>query len=204
MEAITEILFPRRENLCTRFATEIVLHRLPDSAIATKIIPDKARPAEQAQLANFKLSIRNFDELPGLIESATKAMGLGDGTSDMTLRAFARDILSITICGPHCPQLTLVDLPGLIHSENESQSFDDVNLVSEQVERYIAEPRTIILPIISGKNDYANQVILRRGRSVDPDGSRTLGIITKPDNLPPGSESEKSFVFLAIMSASNH
>lgn len=198
LEAITEIPFPRRENLCTRFATEIILRRLPESTIATKIIPDKARPAEeQAQLTSFKLAIRNFDELPGLIESATKAMGLGDGNSGNTLRAFARDILSITICGPDCPQLTLVDLPGLIHSENESQSSDDVKLVSEQVERYIAEPRTIILPIISAKNDYANQIILRRVRSVDPDGSRTLGIITKPDDLPPGSESEKSFVSLA-------
>lgn len=34
-------------------------------------------------------------------------------------------------------------------------------------------------------------------RRVDPDGSRTLGIITKPDDLPPSSESERSFVSLA-------
>lgn len=100
-------------------------------------------------------------------------------------------------CGPNCPQLTLVDLPGLIHSENEPQSSDDVILVSEQVERYKSEPRTIILPIISAKNDYANQIILRHVRSVDPDGSRTLGIITKPDDLPSNSESEKPFLSLA-------
>ena len=198
LEAITEIPFPRRENLCTRFATEIFLRRLPESFITTKIIPDKAHPAkEQAELTNFKLSIRNFDELPDLIESATKAMGIGDRNNGNTLRAFARDVLSIAICGPNCPQLTLVDLPGLIHSGNESQSSDDVILVLEQVERYISEPRTIILPIISAKNDYANQIILRRVRSVDPDGSRTLGIITKPDDLSSNSESEKSFLSLA-------
>lgn len=118
---------------------------------------DKARPAEeQAELTNFKVSIRNFDELPDLIESATKSMGIGGGNNGNILRAFARDVLSIAICGPDCPQLTLVDISGLIHSENESQSSDDVILVSELVERYIAEPRTIILPIISAKNDYAN------------------------------------------------
>ena len=106
-------------------------------------------------------------------------------------------MLSIEICGPDRPQLTLVDLPGLTNSENQSQSRDDVILVSELVERYIAESRTIILPIISAKNDYANQIIPDHVRRVKPDGSRTLGIITKPDDLPPGSDSEKSFVSLA-------
>jgi hypothetical protein len=72
-----------------------------------------------------------------------------------------------------------------------------VILVSELVEGYITESKTIILPIISAKNDYINQIILDRVRSVDPNGSRTLGIITKLDDLFPGSEIEKSFVFLA-------
>ena len=66
-------------------------------------------------------------------------MGLGDISSGATLRAFTKDVLSIEICGPDRPQLTLVDLPGLIHSENQSQSRDDVILVSELVERYIAK-----------------------------------------------------------------
>jgi len=191
LEAITEISFPRKENLCTRFATEIVLRRSPKSSIATKIIPCKARSAnEKEELAKFKLSITNFEELIDLIDSATKAMDLGD-IGGATLRAFTKDVLSIEICGPDRPQLTLVDLPGLTHSENRSQSRDDVILVSELVERYIVESRTIILPIISAKNDYANQIILDHVRRVDPDGSRTLGIITKPDDLPPGSDSEK-------------
>lgn len=34
-------------------------------------------------------------------------------------------------------------------------------------------------------------------RRVDPDGSRTLGIVAKPDDLPPSSESERSFESLA-------
>ena len=172
LEAITEIPFPRKENLCTRFATEIVLRRSPKSSIATKIIPDKARLANgKEELARFKLSITNFDELPDLIDRATKAMGLGDISSGATLCAFTKDVLSIEICGPDRPQLTLVDLPSLIHSENQSQSRDDVILVSELVERYIAKSRTIILLIISAKNDYANQIILDHVRRVDLDSS---------------------------------
>ena len=34
-------------------------------------------------------------------------------------------------------------------------------------------------------------------REVDPDGDRTLGIITKPDTLPSGSKSEAAYIELA-------
>jgi hypothetical protein len=48
LEAITEIPFPRKENLCTRFATEIVLRRAPTPSIRTRIIPEKTRPKQVA------------------------------------------------------------------------------------------------------------------------------------------------------------
>ena len=198
LEAITEIPFPRKENLCTRFATEIVLRRAALSSIATKIVPDEARPRkEQLELENFKHSITDFNELPSLIDLATKAMGIGSDDPSSIQKAFAKDVLSIEISGPNRPQLTLVDLPGLIHSENKSQTREDVELVSELVSQYISNPRTIILPIISAKNDYANQIILQRARDADPEGARTLGIITKPDDLYPGSENEAAFIDLA-------
>jgi hypothetical protein len=50
LEAITEIPFPRKENLCTRFATEIVLRRDPASTIRITITPDKNRPKEEQTL----------------------------------------------------------------------------------------------------------------------------------------------------------
>lgn len=42
-------------------------------------------------------------------------------------------------------------------------------------------PRTIILAVVSAKNDAANQIILSLFKEFDRTGSRTLGIITKPD-----------------------
>ena len=65
------------------------------------------------------------------------------------------------------------------------------------VHDYISKERTIVLAVISTKNGYANQVILERCREVDLKGSRTLGIITKPDSLRPGSENEKTWLDLA-------
>jgi hypothetical protein len=115
LEAVAEMRFLRRENPCALFATEILLRRSPKSSTATKIIPDKARPAEEEEeLARFKLSITTFNELPGLIDSATKAIGIGDISNGTALRAFAKDVLSIEMSGLDRPQLTLVDFPGLI------------------------------------------------------------------------------------------
>jgi hypothetical protein len=85
----------------------------------------------------------------------------------------------------------------LIHSANKSQSNADVELIKNIVENYISNKRTIIPAIISAKKDYANQVILERCREVDRKGYRTLGIITKPDFLRPGSENEKAWLVLA-------
>ncbi|KAL2216756.1 dynamin GTPase [Thermoascus aurantiacus ATCC 26904] len=94
-----------------------------------------------------------------------------DGFPDLVERAKS-NILRVEIFGPDQPKLTVVDLPGLIQTDSEQHS-------------------DVILAVVSAKNDYANQVILKRARQVDAKGSRTLGLITKPDYLPEGSESER-------------
>lgn len=59
------------------------------------------------------------------------------------------------------------------------------------------EPRSIILAVVSAKNDYVNQIVLKLARATDKSGNRTLGVITKPDTLIPGSESKAIYVSLA-------
>ncbi|KAJ4356211.1 uncharacterized protein N0V89_004241 [Didymosphaeria variabile] len=197
LEAITEIPFPRKENLCTRFATEIILRRAPNSTISITITPDKLRPKqEQTKLKSFSKTIDDFNQLPDIIEEATQAMGLGV-VGGIGSRAFSRDVLSVQIDGPDRPQLTLVDLPGLIHSSNRSQTESDKELILNLVKEYISNPRTIILAVVSAKNDMANQLIVDYARKADQDNKRTLGIITKPDYLREGTENELSWIEIA-------
>ena len=59
------------------------------------------------------------------------------------------------------------------------------------------EPRSIILAVVSVKNDYANQIVLKLACAADKKGNRILGVITKPDTLIAGSESEAMYVSLA-------
>ena len=198
LEALTEIPFPRNDNLCTRFATEIVLRRANTSSLTIKIIPDSKRPAnEQVPFKAFKESITNFDELPRIMSAAMGVMDVGDFATGSKSRAFARDVLSIEIEGPSRPQLTLVDIPGLIQTGTKGITKADVELVGEITDQYIKQPRTICLAVVSAASDPANQIILTKVREVDPDGDRTLGIITKPDMLPSGSGSEAAYIELA-------
>ena len=202
LEALTEIPFPRNDNLCTRFATEIILRRAPSDSLTIKVIADTERPKmEQESIQAFQESITNFGELPRVMTAAMDAMGLGslDGTSTSAsnAKAFAKDVLSIQIEGPSRPQLTLVDLPGLIQNETKGVTGADVDMVKEITDHYISSSRTICLAVIAATNDYANQGILTKVHKVDEKGERTLGIITKPDRLSRGSGSEKAYLALA-------
>jgi GTPase SAR1 family protein len=193
LEALTEIPFPRNDNLCTRFATEICLRRDPIDSLTIRVIPDSDRPQEkQDEIKNFSKSISDFTHLPEIINLAMEVMGISEGGS-----AFAKDTLSVEICGPNRPQLTLVDIPGLIQASTKGVSERDVGLVAEITDYYIQQPRTICLAVISATHDAANQPILQRVRKFDPQGDRTLGVITKPDRLSPGSGSESKFLELA-------
>ncbi|KAI0440050.1 interferon-induced GTP-binding protein Mx [Xylaria telfairii] len=201
LEALTEIPFPRNDDLCTRFATEISLRRGPINTLTIRVIPDDARPAqEKDSIKAFAESITDFSDLPRIMDLAMTTMGITNkeefDTSALT-RAFARDTLSIEIEGPSRPQLTLVDIPGLIHTSTRGVTDADVDLVAEITDHYISQPRTICLAVVSAANDVANQTILKKVRQVDPHGDRTLGVITKPDIPPPGSGSESKFLELA-------
>lgn len=199
LEALTEIPFPRNDNLCTRFATEITMRRAASDLLIVRVIPDPKRPlSEQNTIRAFRETITDFDGLPVVMAKAMTVMGLDPTVSgSATTRAFARDILSIEIEGPGRPQLTLVDVPGLIQTETKGVTRQDRDMVTEITDFYIEQPRTICLAVVSATNDYANQPILTKVREVDPTGERTLGIITKPDRLDQGSGSEAAFLALA-------
>ncbi|PGH11844.1 hypothetical protein AJ79_04641 [Helicocarpus griseus UAMH5409] len=193
LEAISGVPFPRNDTLCTRFATEVILREANTSSATVSIVPSQEDSPQRNQedLQEFKKTLSGLDELPAVIDEAKSLMGISATT------AFSKDILRVEITGPNKPKLTVVDLPGLIHSDSKQQSEADVELISNLVQSYMENPRSIILAVVSAKNDYANQIILKRAKKADPRGLRTLGLITKPDTLPVGSGSEQEFIELA-------
>lgn len=161
--------------------------------MSISIVPYSERSEkDKIALSSFKPSTSDLNKLSLIVEEACAVMGIG-----VLGMNFAYDILRIEISGPKQDHLTLVDLPGLFHSSSKSQSDADKAAVFKLVGSYIERPRSVILAVVSAKNDIANQAVLNFAREHDPEGARTLGIITKPDTLPRDSPSEKEYIELA-------
>ncbi|KAI9096888.1 P-loop containing nucleoside triphosphate hydrolase protein [Phlyctochytrium arcticum] len=196
LEAITEVPFPQNQGTCTRFATQIVLRRSVVTEAIVTIIPESRRTDnEVAKFAQFKKKIEDLKDLPSIITEAEALILF----SNNVRTKFSKDVLNVEISGPKQPHLTVVDLPGIIHTsssttEDEEGDEFEVEVVKELVKGYMKEDRTIILAIVAGNYDYNNQIILQMAKELDQDRTRTLGIVTKPDLQEVGSDYEKTLV----------
>lgn len=54
--------------------------------------------------------------------------------------------------------------------------------------QYISNPNSIILAVTAANTDIANSDSLKLAREVDPDGLRTIGVLTKMDLMDPGTD----------------
>ena len=178
LEAITGTPFPRDAGACTRFATEIRLRRSKEPSLTVSIIPDKNRPyKDQEKLRQFGGSVDANTPFDTLMRMAVDLIA----PKNIPGRFAARDILVVEKRGPDMPLLTLVDLPGLVKNANNDQSLEDIKTIESLSDRYMKSSRTIILAVVGGNSDYVQAPILTKARHFDPSGSRTIGVLTKPD-----------------------
>ena len=189
LEAISQLRFPVGAQFTTKLPTEVELRNDSSSSIAPvtlTIIADKSRtPEQKAHLENFAFQV-NVDD-PNAFTNAVNA-----AFQYLTLyEPHARlwyDRLHVEISGPTQPNLTLVDLPGLI--QNEAQvNPGDMKRIRNLVKRYIAEPKAIILAVVRADNDLANQGITQLVKDHGA-ANRTMGILTRVDRLITASEDE--------------
>lgn len=195
LEAISRVRFPTKSTLCTRFATEVILRRKPQTRVKVSIEPGDSRTDEQERqrLRDFTSeAISSDNDLSELINQARACMGISD---NIALHAgFSDDVLKIEISGPDKPELTLVDLPGLYTSSSRDQSKEGIQIVRQLTEKYMAKDRSIILAVISAKVDYHIQEVLDIAKDYDPKYERVLAVVTHTDKLDEGSEMEERYL----------
>lgn len=201
LASLTRVRFPVRSNNCANFATELRLRREATLRITSRINPSDARtPEEKGRLSSFSGSFDSPDKFPELVTAARACMEEKTGDDQPT---FFDDVLQVEIAAPDLLPLTIVDLPGLIHSRDSSETNHDINIVTSLVKRYMKQHNSIILAVIPANTSINTQVVLKHLKQIVPDGSRTLGVITKPDELAPGTKRERDFINLARHNKSN-
>ncbi|KAI1299026.1 P-loop containing nucleoside triphosphate hydrolase protein [Xylaria venustula] len=194
LEAISRVRFPAKAEVCTRFPTELVLRTDPQVKIHVQTQPASASPDAAF---TFEQTAFDTDDLPRIIERA-KTHLLRDGAN------FSEDVLRVEICSPDVPHLTLVDLPGFYHSWDANQSADGRDIVDRLVRSYMEKKNSIILAIVSARNQVIMQKVLAEVKNNDHNQERTLGVITKPDLLLPDSEDEHTFMKLVRNQEPSH
>ena len=97
----------------------------------------------------------------------------------------------LDIYSPNYPDLQFVDLPGFTRTTVAGQNEGIVQLIEELNLKYMRDPNTIILAIQDGTQDIANSEALNKALSVDPEGKRTVGVLTKLDLLQRSVDKEK-------------
>ncbi|XP_024137257.1 dynamin-1-like protein isoform X3 [Oryzias melastigma] len=123
----------------------------------------------------------DFEEIRAEIEAETERLsGSNKGISD--------EPIHLKIFSPHVVNLTLVDLPGITKVPVGDQPRDIEIQIRELILKYISNPNSIILAVTAANTDMATSEALKVAREVDPDGRRTLAVVTKLDLMDAGTD----------------
>ena len=97
----------------------------------------------------------------------------------------------LNVFSPTCPDLTLIDLPGITRVPVGKQPKNIEEITKKMAARYCEDPLTIILCVIAANSDIATSDGLKMAKELDKNGSRTLGVLTKLDIMDKGTDAKK-------------
>ncbi|XP_053662033.1 dynamin-1-like protein isoform X1 [Anopheles marshallii] len=96
--------------------------------------------------------------------------------------------INLKIYSTKVVNLTLVDLPGITKVPVGDQPEDIEAQIKDLVLKYIENPNSIILAVTAANTDMATSEALKMAKDVDPDGRRTLAVLTKLDLMDAGTD----------------
>ncbi|XP_037297446.1 dynamin-1-like protein isoform X6 [Manduca sexta] len=123
----------------------------------------------------------DFDQIRQEIERETDRMA---GSN----KGICPEAINLKIYSTKVVNLTLVDLPGITKVPIGDQPEDIENQIRNLIIKYIANPNSIILAVTAANTDMATSEAIKMSKEVDPDGRRTLAVVTKLDLMDAGTD----------------
>uniref|UniRef100_A0A672MJP7 Interferon-induced GTP-binding protein Mx1-like n=1 Tax=Sinocyclocheilus grahami TaxID=75366 RepID=A0A672MJP7_SINGR len=170
LEALSGVALPRGSGIVTRCPLELKLQKLKNGPWSGIISYSGHRETFNDPLKVDTLVREAQNKLAG------KAVGICD------------ELITLEISSPDVCDLTLIDLPGITRVPVHDQPEDIGDQIKTLILKYIAKSETIILVVVPCNVDIATTEALRMAQKVDPEGLRTLAILTKPDLIDRGAE----------------
>ncbi|KAL5234599.1 hypothetical protein ACI65C_002009 [Semiaphis heraclei] len=123
----------------------------------------------------------DFDEIRREIENETDRMtGSNKGISNIPI--------NLRVYSPNVLNLTLVDLPGMTKVPVGDQPPDIEHQIRSMLFTFVKRDNCLILAVTPANQDLANSDALKISKEVDPEGMRTIGVITKLDLMDEGTD----------------
>uniref|UniRef100_A0A3B5B8N0 Interferon-induced GTP-binding protein Mx n=1 Tax=Stegastes partitus TaxID=144197 RepID=A0A3B5B8N0_9TELE len=125
----------------------------------------------------------DFDEVRQEIEAETdRITGANKGISPVPI--------NLRVYSPHVLNLTLVDLPGMTKVAVGDQPVDIEFQIREMLMQFVTKENCLMLAVSPANSDLANSDALKIAKEVDPQGMRTIGVITKLDLMDEGTDAK--------------
>ncbi|XP_065113428.1 dynamin 3a isoform X2 [Paramisgurnus dabryanus] len=123
----------------------------------------------------------DFDEIRREIEAETdRVTGSNKGISSIPI--------NLRVYSPNVLNLTLIDLPGITKVPVGDQPPDIEYQIRDMIMQFICKENCLILAVTPANMDLANSDALKLAKDVDPQGQRTIGVITKLDLMDKGTD----------------
>merc|ERR1719322_2319123 len=96
--------------------------------------------------------------------------------------------INLRVYSPHVLNITLIDLPGLTKIAVGDQPTDIGDQIKDMIMTYICRDTCLILAVTPANTDLATSDALNLARQADPEGHRTIGVLTKLDLMDEGTD----------------
>ncbi|KAE8877356.1 hypothetical protein PF005_g11301 [Phytophthora fragariae] len=181
LSALSGVSFPSSDQLTTRCPTQLVLTRADKFRGTVRLVRFQSGSSDASDEGEEKQDLHRLEDVPDAITKLTqKLIDEGQYISD--------DQIVIEMCGPDLPNLTLTDLPGLVRTVGDHEDQSIIPRVRQMVDRYMQQERTVIIAVVPANVDMHNTEILQAAQEADPNGTRTIAVVTKVDLVDAGAE----------------
>lgn len=144
-------------------------------------LPGTVNAEEWGRFLHTKKCFTDFNDIRAEIDNETERVAGNN-------KGICPEPINLKIFSTRVVNLTLVDLPGITKVPVGDQPEDIESQIKDLVIKYIENPNSIILAVTAANTDMATSEALKLAKDVDPDGRRTLAVVTKLDLMDAGTD----------------